>query len=130
MVSFPALDLPAIHARKQIEIHQELSETARYEKVLQDLNGQREKARIQLESARRVAQQTPALLEAAQAIERQATGRYKAGLGTVIEIADAQRLLTQAQMDDSLAKLNVWRALLALAAAEGDLQPFLSETGK
>jgi hypothetical protein len=47
-----------------------------------------------------------------------------------VEVADAERLLTQAQIDDALAKLGVWRALLGVAAAEGDLQPFLESAGK
>lgn len=129
-VYFPAFDLASLRARQQIELHQERSQAARYEKILQDLNGEREKARAQLEGARRVAQQTPVQLDAARAAEQQATARYKAGLGAVIEVAEAQRLLTQAEIDDSLAKLNVWRALLAVAAAQGDLQPFLAATGK
>jgi hypothetical protein len=33
--------------------------------------------------------------------------------------------LVQAQIDDSIARLNVWRALLHLQAIRGDLQPFL-----
>ena len=129
-VYFPAFDLPALHARQQIELHQERSETARYEKLLQDLNGELEKDRAQLEGARRVAQQTPVQLDAAHAAEQQATARYRAGLGTIVEVAEAQRLLTQAEIDDSLAKLSIWRALLAVAVSQGDLQPFLSQTGK
>ena len=129
-VYFPAFDLPALHARQQIELHRERSQSARYEKILQDLNGEMDKAKAQLEGARRVAQQTPVQLEAARAAEQQATARYRAGLGAVIEVAEAQRLLTQAEIDDSLAKLNIWRELLAIAAVQGDLQPFLAQTGK
>jgi hypothetical protein len=43
-------------------------------------------------------------------------------------VADAERLLTQAEIDDALARLSVWRALLSVAAAQGDLQPFLDRT--
>jgi hypothetical protein len=46
------------------------------------------------------------------------------------ELADAQRLLTNAEIDDALARLNIWRAKLAVAAAQGDLQPFLNEVQK
>ena len=72
-----------------------------------------------------MAQNTPMQLEAARATEQQATARYKAGLGTIVEVAEAQRLLTQSEIDDALAKLGVWRAMLASAAAQGDLEPFL-----
>lgn len=129
-VYFPVFDLPVLRARKQIESHQERSQAARYDKIVQDLNGEVEKAKAQLEGARRVAQQTPVQLDAARAAEQQAAARYRAGLGTVVEVAEAQRLLTQAEIDDSLAKLNIWRALLIQAAAQGDLQPFLAQSAK
>jgi hypothetical protein len=45
-------------------------------------------------------------------------------------VAEAQRLLTQAEIDDSLARLSVWRALVGVAAAQGDLTPVLSLAGK
>ena len=61
---------------------------------------------------------------------QQANARYQAGLGTIVEVADAQRLLTQAQIDDALARLGVWRALLGVAAADGDIQPFLAEASQ
>ena len=127
-VSFPAFDLPGIRARKEIERYEERAESARYDRILQDLNGEIEKAKAMLEGARRVAQNTPVQLEAARALEQQATARYKAGLETIVEVADAQRLVTQAEIDDALAKLNIWRALLALAAAQGDLGPYLTLT--
>jgi len=44
-----------------------------------------------------------------------------------VEVAEAQRILTQAEIDDALARLSVWRALLAVAVAEGDLAPYLEE---
>jgi outer membrane protein TolC len=57
---------------------------------------------------------------------QQANARYQAGLGTIVEVADTQRLLTQSEIDDALARLGVWRALLATAAAGGNVQPFLA----
>jgi len=126
-VTFPVFDLASIRAHKQVEHYQELTETARYEQILQNLNGEVEKAKATLIGARRVAQNIPVQLEAARATERQATARYKAGLGTIVETAEAQRLLTQTEIDDALARLGVWRALLAVAAAEGDLAPYLDQ---
>ncbi len=124
-VTFPAFELPSLRARREIEAYRERAETARYEQVLADLSGQLEKAKAALEGARRVAQNTPLQLEAARAAEQQASARYKAGLGTIVEVAEAQRLLTQAEIEDSLARLAVWRALLGVAAAQGNLDPFL-----
>lgn len=129
-VAFPALDFFSIRARKEVQLHRERSETAQYERILQDLHGQLEQAQAQYQGAARIARNTPAQLEAARAAEQQATARYNSGLGNVIEVAEAQRLLTQAEIDDSLARLGVWRALLAIATAKGNLQPFLQSTAK
>ena len=126
-VTFPAFDLPSIRARKEVEHYHELAEAARYDGVIQNLNGEMEKATATLAGARRVAQNTPIQLEAARATEQQAAARYKTGLGTIVEVAEAQRILTQAEIDDALARLSVWRALLAVAVAEGDLAPYLEE---
>jgi len=51
--------------------------------------------------------------------------RYQAGLATIVEVADAQRLLLQAEVGDAVARIGVWRALLAEAAARGDLSDLL-----
>ncbi|MGH9657479.1 MAG: TolC family protein [Bryobacteraceae bacterium] len=129
-VTFPALDGPSLRARREIEQARRRSETARYNQILQDVNGQIEKARVQVAGARRVAQHTPAQLAAARAVEQQAGARYQAGLGTIVEVAEAQRLLAQAEIDDSLARLSVWRAMLALAAARGDVNDFVRQAGR
>lgn len=129
-VTFPAFDIASIRARKQIELHNERAEGARYSQVLQDLTGQMEKARATLAGAQRISQNTPIEVESARTTEQQATARYRAGLGNILEVAEAQRILTQAEIDDALAKLAVWRALLGAAAATGDLQPFLQQAVK
>ncbi|MDQ2944647.1 MAG: TolC family protein [Acidobacteriota bacterium] len=129
-VSFPALDFFSIRARKSIEAANERAQSARYDQIVQDLNSDVAKARAVLNGSRRVAQNTPIQLEAARATERQATARYKAGLGNITEVAEAQRLLTQAEIDDSLARLGVWRALLGVAAAQGDISEFLQKASR
>ena len=124
-VTFPLLDLPALRARKQIEASNERREMARYDQSIQQLTGQWEKARAAWESARQVAENTPIQLRAARTTETQARARYQAGLANIVEVADAQRLLVQAEIDDALARLGVWRGLFFMAAAKGDLEPFL-----
>jgi len=125
---FSLMDLPSLRVRKEIEEHRRKMESARYDQLLIDLNAKLEQAVARLEAARRIAAELPAQLEAAHASEQQAAARYKSGLATLIEVADAQRVLTQTEIDDSLAKLSIWRAMLAVAAAQGDLQPFLEST--
>lgn len=125
-VTFPLFDYASLRARKRVEAFREQTEAARVEQVKQSVGAQAEKAQALLEGARQVAANTPVQLDAAQTAERQARARYQAGLTTVVEVAEAQRLLAQAEADDAVARLGVWRALLYQAAAAGDLAPFIS----
>jgi outer membrane protein len=78
-----------------------------------------------LQTAWQVAQNTPVELEAARASETQARARYQAGLATLVDVADAQSLLAQAEIGDAISRVSVWRSLLGVAYAQGDLEPFL-----
>jgi outer membrane protein len=124
---FPLFDFASIRSRKAIERFNESAESARLDQVILDLTGQYERAKAEVEGARRIAENTPIQLEAARLTEQQVRSRYQAGLATIIEVADAQRLLTQAEIEDALARLRVWQALLAMAASQGDLEPFLKQ---
>ena len=124
-VTFPAFDLFTVNAQKRVELQNELAETARYDQTIQALKGQYARAQALVDGAVRIAQETPSQLKAAQEAERLTVERYKYGLATVTEVADAQRLLAQAEIDDRVARLNVWRTLLFAAKIQGDPKPFL-----
>jgi outer membrane protein TolC len=81
-----------------------------------------------LSAARAIAANMPIQLAAAQQSESQARARYQAGLTSIVEVADAQSLLAQAEVQDQLSRIDVWRALLAQAVAQGTLAPFLAAT--
>ena len=123
--TFSVLDFPALHFKRQIEQSNERAQQAEYEKTLQSLTAQAEKAKTAYDSAVLISENTPVELQAAKMGETQASARYKAGLAPIVDVADAQRLLLQAEIEDNLARLTVWRALLGQAFAQGDLQPFL-----
>jgi outer membrane protein len=125
-ITFPALDFASIHAREAAQSATVRAETARYQQFSTELTAQWNAALAGLSGSRSVASNTPVQVSSADAALQQATARYQSGLGTIVEVADAQRLLTQAQIDDALARLNVWRALLRVATAAGDIQPFLT----
>jgi outer membrane protein len=124
-VTFPLFGYFSIRAQKKIAAANQRVEEARYDQTLQDLSDQVEQAQARLDGARLVAQNTPIELQAAQATETQARARYQAGLATIIEVSEAESLLVQAEIDDALARLNVWRGLEGVAAAQGNLQPFV-----
>jgi outer membrane protein TolC len=129
-VTFPALDLPAVRAREAAQSAAVRAQTARYRQIAADLRAQWNAAVAMLQGARGIAANTPLQVSAARAAVQQATARYQSGLGNIDEVAEAQRLLTQAEIDDALARLGVWRGLLAVATAAGDIQPFLAEASQ
>ena len=125
-VTFPNIfDFKALGAQKQIANASERSQQALYDKTIQDLTGQVQADFAELKTAELVAQQTPIELRAARDSETQSRARYEASLANLVEVAESEGLLAQAEMDDAVAKLTVWRSLFELAYAQGDLQPFL-----
>jgi outer membrane protein TolC len=129
-MSLPVTEYLSLRVKREAESARERTESALLAQIHQDLASRRERAMAMLEGARQIAKNTPIQLEAARANVEQATARYKAGLANVVDVAEAQRLLTQSEIDDSLAKLGIWRALLAISAAQGDLRPFLDQAGR
>ena len=126
-ITFPnVFDFKALSAEKQMAKASENLQQALYDKTIQDLTGRVQAALAQLKGAQLVAGQTPIELAAARASETQSRARYDASLATLVEVADAEGLLAQAEMDDAVARLNVWRGLFGVAYAQGDLQPFLN----
>jgi outer membrane protein len=129
-VTFSVLDFPSLHFKKQIEESTERAQKAEYDRTMQKLTADAERAKAAYDSAVLISQNTPIELEAARLGETQANARYKAALAPIVDVAEAQRLLLQAEIEDNLARLSVWRALLGEALVQGDLQPFLDQARK
>lgn len=125
-LTFPLFDAMPLHQRHAIELARSEDATARYDQAVQDLSADLAKAQAVLTSAERIAALAPAQLEAARVAEEQARARYDSGLGNITDVAETQRLLTDAEISNSLARLSVWRAQLGVAAARGDLSPVLA----
>ena len=124
-VTFGFLDFASIHARESSQAATLKAEQSRETLVGLQLQEQFAQARAALRAMRNIAKNTPIQAAAARTALSQATARYKAGLSSIDDVAQAQRLVVQAEMDDSIARLNVWRAFLQLQSVRGDLQPFL-----
>jgi outer membrane protein len=126
-ISFPAFDIFGLRAKRRAEANNTAVEQARYDQVINTLKTQDARARTLIESARRIAENMQVQVKAAQETLTRAKARYDFGLTNITEMADAQRLLAQAEMDDSVAKIAVWRAMLAAAKLQGDLKPFIQQ---
>ncbi|HZU26752.1 MAG TPA: TolC family protein [Bryobacteraceae bacterium] len=129
-VTFPVFDLPSIHAREMQQSATIRAEEARAQQIAVELRARWNSAVATLRGARNVAANTPVQVSAARAAVEQSTARYQAGLTVIDDVAEAQRLVTQAEIDDALARLGVWRALLGVAVAAGDITPFIAEAGE
>lgn len=128
-MTFPAFDFFSLKDQKRVQVANLKAEQARYSQVIDDLSAQVQQAQAQLAGAEQIARNTPTELAAAQQSETQQRARFQSGLATVIDVAAAESLLVQAEGDDAVARLNVWRALAALAAARGNFTPFLNQLG-
>lgn len=129
-VTFPVMERFAIREQEAMQTANIRAGQAQYQVVTTNLQAQFNAALAALSGARRVAANTPVEVSSAQTALQQATARYQSGLAPIDDVAQAQRLLVQAQIDDALARLNVWRATLQLATARGDIQPFLAEVSQ
>jgi outer membrane protein TolC len=129
-MNFSVMDYFGLHEQKKIQAANIVAERARYDLSMTQVSAAMEQARATLSGARQIAANTPAELAAARTSEQQQQARYRSGLATVVDVTAAEGLLAQAEADDAIARLGVWRAELGVAAAQGDLQPFLDLLAK
>jgi outer membrane protein TolC len=126
-VTFPSMDIFRTQARRRVEASRLEEASAEYDRTVQTLQSQEARARAITAAAFQIAANTPQQLQAARDTDAQARARYDAGLTSVVEVAEAQRLLAQAEAENAVASLAVWRALLAEAILKGDVQLFLNQ---
>jgi outer membrane protein len=126
-VTFAAFDYFSLRGQKKVQESNLRAEQHRYEETLKKLSVEVEQAQAQLEGAIKVAKNTPVELAVARQSELQQRARFDAGLATVVDVAVAENLLVQAETDDVVARLNVWRGYAALAAAQGDLSSLMAQ---
>lgn len=119
-------DAPARHARQRAAAATVRVADAQRAEAARVVAADRRAANAVLDTSLAIADQTPAQVDAARQTERQARARYEAGLTGIADVADAQRLLAEAEYLDAVARLDVWRAAVGQAAATGSLEPFLA----
>jgi len=125
-VVFPnVFDFSSLHARQAAASALTRAEGARYDESVLTVTAQQRAAEAMVDAARAIAQNTPIQLAAAQQSESQARARYDAGLAGIVEVAEAQNLLVAAEFQNGVARVDVWRSLLARAIAQGNIAPFI-----
>ena len=73
-----------------------------------------ERAYLDLDAALKTLPGLQAAVDAAKANQAQADARFKAGLGTIVELADAEALLTNSQLEFAVGQFTIARARAAL----------------
>lgn len=122
-VTFPLGSLPTVRAQHGAQRAAVDAARDRYDQTLRDLDERQQQARASLASAEDIARITPTELAAARKAEEQQRARFRSGLATAVDVTVAEAALAQAESQDAIARLNVWRALADYAAASGDLAP-------
>jgi outer membrane protein len=124
-VDFPFMNYFPIKAKVNMARENENEERANYDLAIQELTKKDARARVMLKSAKQMADETPILVAAANENQIKASERYKVGLANVLEVAESQRILENASVQDAVAQVRIWRAILSTAYAHGELKPFM-----
>ncbi len=123
--SFPFMEYFPLKAQKDMARSNELAARADFELAMQVLEKKDARARILLAQTTKIARETPKLVDAARVRESMVFKRYSTGLTNMVSLAEAERGLVEAEVEDAVAQVEVWRSILALAYVQGDLRPFL-----
>jgi outer membrane protein len=123
--SFPFMEYFPLKEQKKMAYNNEMAAKADFELAMQILEKKDARARVNLMQARKVAEETPLLVEAARVREIKVLKRYATGLTNMVTLAQAEKALAEAEVEDAVAQIEVWRSLLSLTYAQGDLKPFL-----
>lgn len=118
-------DFISVKHRFQSEKYKALKDQEYYQEQVIKVQRQRKETSNQYEVALQQAQTAPIQLRAAQQAYQQANARYKSGLSDLPTILQSILTLNRAEADLAISYSNVWRSLLAIAAAKGDLSIFL-----
>jgi outer membrane protein TolC len=107
-------------ARRAAAQAREQAERANLELIRSQLTLIAQRSWLDLDTATRALPGLEQSLQAAEANQAQAEARFRAGLGTVVELADAEALLTNAQLELAVGRFTVARARAALGRVLGE----------
>jgi outer membrane protein TolC len=127
IVNWNFLDYFRLKAEKKVQDQRIVAQQQDYNLILQNLQAEDVRSRARIRTAIQLAANMPVQVHAATIALNQAEARYKTGLGSVAQVAEANQILAQSRMQEAVARVGVWRALLSVASVHGDLKPFLAE---
>ncbi|AXY74153.1 TolC family protein [Paraflavitalea soli] len=126
-LSFPVLQFSKVNIRKKQYGFLLKAEEARLAQARLDIAKQIENATLQYRQDLQIAARTPVQLKIARAVYEGLQLSYEAGLIDYTRIYQSQYELTRAALNDATAQLQLWRSLLSVAVAKGNLSIFLDQ---
>lgn len=130
IINWNFLDIFRLHQEKKVQQERIFQQQQESSLVEQNLRTQDLQSRTRVKAALALAENMPIQVHASEVATQQAEARYRTGLGSVAQVAQANEVLAQSRVQDAIAKVGVWRALLSVASSHGDLHPLLSESDR
>jgi outer membrane protein TolC len=126
-LSFPVLQFSKVNIRKKQYNLLLKSDEARLSQARLDITKQIENAEWQYTQDVKIAGKTPVQLKIATDVYDGLKLSYEAGLIDYTRLYQSQYELTKAELNNATAKLQLWRSLLAIAIAKGNLHIFVDQ---
>lgn len=126
-LSFPVLDFSKVNLRKRQHHALLKSDEAKLSQARLDIMKQVENATLQYSQDTKIAGKTPQQLKIAQSVYEGLKVSYEAGLIDYTRLYQSQYELSKAELTDASAQLQLWRSLLSLAVAKGNLALFVDQ---
>ena len=126
-LSFPVLQFSKVNSRKKQYQFLLKADEARLAQAQLDIHKQTESALLQYQEDVKIADRSPLLLKSAGDVYEGLKLSYEAGLIDYTRLSQAQYDLLKAEVNEAGARLQLWRSLLTIAIAEGDLSIFLEQ---
>ncbi len=130
IINWNFLDIFRLHQEKKVQAERIYQQQQDAELVLQNLKTQDLQSRARVQAALKLAENMPIQVQSAVVATQQAEARYRTGLGSIAQVAQANQTLAQSRVQEAIARVGVWRALLSVASVHGDIKPLLSESDR
>jgi outer membrane protein TolC len=126
-LSFPVLQYSKVNIQKQQYQSLLKADDAKLAQARLDIGKQIETALMQYWQDVKIAGKTPVLLKAAKDVYQGLKLSYETGLIDYTRLSQAQYELFKAEINDANTRLQLWRSLLSVAIAKGDLHVFTDQ---
>ena len=126
-LSFPVLQFTRVNLRKKQYQFLLRSEEARLDQARLDIAKQVESATLQYKQDAKIATRTPMQLKIATDVYEGLKLSYESGLIDYTRLYQSQYELTKAELSNATAQLQLWRSLLSIAIAKGNLALFTDQ---